>query len=189
MNSENYKNRYRTQTTRAEWWDYGACAYYFITILTEGRVIYFGSCEDGIRILSEIGSEVENCWLQIPQHFEIAVPMESVVMPNHFHGIIKLKLPSADVHHAGNLFENAFLENIIKPKANEFGPQSQNLASVIRGFKIGVTKYARKMNLEFNWHPRYHDRVIRDEKELQNVRHYIKQNPKNWSEDEFFSKH
>jgi len=69
-----------------------------------------------------------------------------------------------------------------KPK-NKFGPQSQNLASVIRGFKIGVTKNARIIKPEFAWQTRYYDHVIRDEKSYYAITNYIKNNPQNWSEE------
>jgi len=69
------------------------------------------------------------------------------------------------------------------PSKNQFGPQSKNLASIIRGFKIGVTKYAKKRNIPFQWQPRYYDKTIRDEKALNNVRQYIVQNPLNWHKD------
>jgi REP element-mobilizing transposase RayT len=66
---------------------------------------------------------------------------------------------------------------------NKFGPQSKNLGSVIRGFKIGVTKFATINNLFFAWQPRFHDRIIRDEDELNRIRQYIVYNPLNWSTD------
>ncbi|HSO88281.1 MAG TPA: hypothetical protein VLQ91_17135, partial [Draconibacterium sp.] len=40
-------------------------------------------------------------------------------------------------------------------RGNIFGPQSQNLASIIRGYKIGVTKFARNNNIPFAWQPRF----------------------------------
>ncbi len=76
------------------------------------------------------------------------------------------------------------LTNDHKPK-NKFGPQSKNLASIIRGFKIGVTKSARLINPDFAWQPRYHDHIIRDEKAYENISNYIRNNPKNWSKDKF----
>jgi putative transposase len=63
---------------------------------------------------------------------------------------------------------------------NKFGPQSQNLASIIRGFKIGITKYARINKIEFGWQARYHDHIIRNEIELERIRKYITTNPMNW---------
>jgi len=34
---------------------------------------------------------------------------------------------------------------------NKFGPQSKNLAFIIRGFKSSVTTNARKINAGFDW--------------------------------------
>lgn len=51
--------------------------------------------------------------------------------------------------------------------ASHFGPQSQNLASVIRGFKIGVTKYCRQYtNVYAPWQSRFFDKIIRNKNEL-----------------------
>jgi len=68
---------------------------------------------------------------------------------------------------------------------NKFGSQSKNLASIMRGFKIAVTTYARKHHIDFAWQERFHDRIIRDNNGLENVRSYIFNNPQNWNEDEF----
>ena len=75
--------------------------------------------------------------------------------------------------------------NIIVPN-NRFGPQSKNLASVIRGFKIGVTKFARQHNLPFEWQPRYYDHIIRNMEELDFITDYIENNVANWEEDGFY---
>ena len=69
---------------------------------------------------------------------------------------------------------------------NQFGPQSQNLASIIRGYKTGVTLYARQNNLPFGWQARYYDRVVRNAEEHQRIREYIIRNPQNWLEDTLF---
>ncbi len=36
---------------------------------------------------------------------------------------------------------------------------------------------------DFSWQPRFHDRIIRNEKELFNVRRYIQDNPLKWNDD------
>lgn len=69
---------------------------------------------------------------------------------------------------------------------NQFGPQSKNLASVIRGFKIGVTKNARLINPDFAWQPRYHDHIIRNDQSYQTISKYIINNPLKWSDDKFY---
>ena len=74
------------------------------------------------------------------------------------------------------------------PTKNKFGPQSQNLASIIRGYKIGVTKSAKKINSNWKWQTRYHDSIIRNEASFKRITEYIINNPKNWGEDRFHPK-
>ena len=71
-----------------------------------------------------------------------------------------------------------------EPSSN-FGPQSKNIASIIRGFKIGVTKYAVNNNIPFEWQGRYYDHIIRDENDLNRIRKYIIKNPSKWEMDEY----
>ncbi len=69
---------------------------------------------------------------------------------------------------------------------NKFGPQSKNIASIIRGYKIGVTKNARRTINNFAWQPRFYDRIIRDENELNRIRKYIVNNTQNWKKDDHY---
>lgn len=185
MNSELYKDKYRIKSSRAEWWNYASDAFYFVTIITKGRFPYFGKCNNGINTLCRLGKEAEACWNLIPQHFPHAAVHDVVIMPNHIHGIIEIKAQGEGGRKSQDLFINSLIENNNNPRPNQLAPQSRNLASIIRGFKIGVTKYARMNNVEFNWQPRYHDRIIRDELEFYNVQNYIEQNPAKWTGDEF----
>ena len=68
---------------------------------------------------------------------------------------------------------------------NKFGAQSKNLASIIRGYKIGVTKNAKKINPLWQWQPRFHDHIIRNDNEYYRIKNYIINNPENWKEDKF----
>ncbi len=129
--------------------------------------------------LSDIGKIVENEWLKT---FEMRPDMnlemgKFVIMPNHFHAIIGIG------ENEYNLRTDAM--HCVCTK-NAFGPQSKNLASIIRGFKIGVTKNARIINPDFAWQPRYHDHIIRNNESHQRISNYIINNPKNWKKDKFF---
>jgi len=77
---------------------------------------------------------------------------------------------------------NIETRNIVEYK-NKFGPQSKNLSSIIRGFKIGVTKFANENMKNFAWQPRFHDRIIRNEDELNAIRQYIVNNSTKWEID------
>ena len=56
----------------------------------------------------------------------------------------------------------------------------------MRGFKIGVTKYARQNQIAFAWLARYHDHIIRNAAEHESIRKYIAANPQNWVGDQFY---
>jgi len=77
----------------------------------------------------------------------------------------------------------ASLRNGQQPPMNHFGPQSRNLASILRGYKIGVKKYAISHQIDFAWQTRYYDHIIRNDEEYNRIRDYIIENPDNWKED------
>ena len=60
-----------------------------------------------------------------------------------------------------------------------FQSPSNNLGAIIRGFKSAVTKQINQMQNEiiFQWQKNYYDRIIRDEKSLDKIREYIRNNP------------
>jgi REP element-mobilizing transposase RayT len=178
--------KYRAKSSRAPFWDYSWSAAYFITICTDNRVCWFGEISDGVLKMSDIGTIVESEWLKT---FEMRPDMslimgDYVVMPNHFHAILGI----GENHYnsqkgkvrrdPGNLVSN-------EGSINQFGPQSKNVSSIIRGFKTGVTVQARQISVEFKWQAGFHDHIIRDELTYQRVSDYIVNNPLNWSKDEF----
>ena len=196
---DKFKNKYRIPSTRLQNWDYGWNAPYFVTICTKNRKHFFGEIVDGEIKLSEIGKIVETEWLK---SFEMRPDMnllmgEYIIMPNHFHGIIIIgknkyntkRDTGRDTEHDINgrdAMHCVSTVNTTNPK-NKFGPQSKNLASIIRGFKIGVTINARKINPDFAWQPRFHDHIIRNNIAYRRISNYIINNPSNWKGDKFNS--
>jgi len=65
---------------------------------------------------------------------------------------------------------------------NKFAPQSNNLASIIRGYKSAVTVGARKLNLNFDWQPNYHDRIVNGLISKSRIIKYIEDNPINYKQ-------
>ncbi|MGD1044192.1 MAG: transposase [Bacteroidota bacterium] len=69
--------------------------------------------------------------------------------------------------------------------SERFGkPVPGALSTIVRSFKSAVTKQINEMHLAGNvplWQPRYYDRIIRSEKELQNIRDYIANNVLRWT--------
>ena len=60
-----------------------------------------------------------------------------------------------------------------------------NLASVIRGFKAGVTKFAKMNGITFAWQPRFYDRIIRNLEEWNLIATYIENNVGQWDMDKY----
>jgi putative transposase len=140
---------------------------------------------------------------------------EFVVMPNHFHAIIiigenkyntdirdirnddVIRDTRRDAMHGVSTIKTITHDDTITTdntithddtiiQINQFGPQSKNLSSIIRGFKSSVTTAAKKMgNTNFAWQPRFHDHIIRDAVAFENIQNYIANNPSNWKEDKF----
>ena len=194
--ADKYQNKYRIPSARASWWDYGNNASYFVTICTHNREHFFGEVVDHEMRLTEIGESAYDCWNEIPNHFPFVVLDVFVVMPNHVHGIIIIDKLVDGANMGDKNMDGVNMDgvNVVKTQnfaslrqstQNKFGPQSQNLASIIRGLKIGVTKFAKSKNIGFGWQPRFHDHIIRNEESYQRIRNYIITNPKNWHSDKF----
>jgi putative transposase len=155
------QNRFQIKSTRADWWDYSTDGLYFVTICTKFMRPSFGMLDSEKVVLNNVGLIAHNNWLQIPTFFPFTHLGPFIIMPNHVHGIICIEKTS----------------NFLEINQARFGPQSNNLASIIRGFKSSVTVEARKLDADFAWQSRFHDRIIRDEMELENIIQYIYDNP------------
>ena len=203
-----FRNKYRTESVRAKWWDYGRNGAYFITICTKNRECVFGEIEnDGVRLLP-LGVIANICWHEIPHHTKHVELGEFIVMPNHVHGIIMLNKPFNDNHadddpeisipnsvetlhatslrngDATSLRDGDLMPQQGKQMAN-ISPKSNSISTIIRSYKSAVTKHARRLGFHFNWQSRFHDHIIRDEKSFQNISNYIIQNPMRWHEDRY----
>jgi REP element-mobilizing transposase RayT len=163
---------------------------------------------------TEIGEIAESEWyksLEMRPDMNLDIG-EFIVMPNHIHGIMiigknefnsgemKLNANSKSPGHSelnANAESNSLRRDAMHrvstqstpqstPQSkNAFAPQSKNLASIMRGYKSAVTTYARKNNIKFEWHIRYHDHIIRNEEEFLRISNYIKNNPSKWLDDKF----
>ena len=169
---DKYQNKYRIPSSRLHGYDYGQEGAYFITICTKDRLHYFGEIVDGEMQLNEIGKTAEQEWIKTPgirpdMNLELG---EFVVMPNHFHAIIIIGHNKYNASHGNG---RDAMHRVSADGKNKFGPQSKNLASIVRGFKSAVTTFARKIPTDFAWQPRYHDHIIRNSGSFQRIQNYI----------------
>jgi putative transposase len=169
--------KHHRRSIRLKNYDYASSGAYFVTIVTHGRQCLFGQIVDGAMRLNEWGAIAERCWMEIPQHYPYVILDAFVIMPNHVHGIIILN---------DNVWANIVWANDYSPIRND-RPRgtSQTIGSIVRGFKIGVTKWFRQHTDIYNvWQRNYYEHIIRNDMELQRIRQYIVNNPIHWKNDE-----
>ena len=169
--------KHHRKSIRLKNYDYSKPGIYFVTICTKNREFLFGEIVNGVIVLNDAGKIAQQCWLEIPEHFPCVSLDKFVIMPNHIHGIIIIN------HVAG-------VQNI-EPlqQFNQFQKIIPNsIGSIVRGFKIGVTKWFRQNNiLNVVWQRNYYEHIIRNEKELNKIREYIINNPLKWGLDKYYS--
>ena len=128
---------------------------------------------------------VQETWDRLPIRFPNVQVDEFVIMPNHIHGIIWIV--GAGFSRPKMIIE----ENVV---AIHRGART---APLRRGITLGKAvayfkhQSAKAINISWGdpnpaipvWQRNYHDRIIRNEDELNRVRQYILDNPKNWEQD------
>jgi putative transposase len=175
-----FREKYRIESARKPGWDYTLPGWYFVTICTQGRKPHFGRVANATVNLSPIGEYADACWKQVPQHHHHVDVDEFVVMPNHMHAIVIIggpdRLPELRKRQK---FKRVAELNDVRPRANSLG-------AVVGSFKSTVTRWCVAKHVEFEWQPRFHDRIIRGKNSLKAAREYIRDNPANWCRDAFY---
>jgi len=175
-----FRHKYRIETTRLDGFDYSKPGNYFITICTKDRKPLFGEISDENIKLSETGRIVSECWSDLPNHYQNIILDEFIVMPNHIHGIIIIRNGlDYNSKHGLSEFIRAF-KSFSSRRINKL----QKLIIVYTDF--GVETGLRPVSTSTPdtntpsciWQPRFYDRVIRSDNELNRIRLYIKNNPK-----------
>lgn len=117
--------------------------------------------------LNELGREVESYWKNLPSKYPELELFDFVVMPNHFHALLRIHYaPTNREHHLGFLLSR---------------------------FKGGTAFIYGKMKREglvpdigeHLWQHDYWDDLVTGEEEFKAWTKYIRDNPKNWSRDRY----
>jgi putative transposase len=165
--------RRRRKTIRLKEYDYSQPGEYFITICTFDKEYKFGEIVAEEMRLSPEGIIAQQCWKQIPRHFENAELDEFVIMPNHIHGIIILNDHGRDVQL-----------NV----PTRLSPKKGSLSVIMRTYKAAVTTECRRKGLsDFRWQSRFYEHIIRSDKDLDKIRDYISGNVLQWIFDSEYS--
>lgn len=165
--------KYRGGSLRLPSYDYSQAGAYGVTIRTRGGEPLFGEVVDGRMVLSTYGQIARNCCEELPLHFDHAQVDTCLVMPNHLHAIVVLLQQSP---------ESA---SQVAQRHEQFGrPVRGSLSTMIRSLKSAVSKAINELRCtpgESVWQRGYYEHVIRDERELNEYRRYVLENPLRWS--------
>lgn len=150
------------KSPRLKEFDYSMPTAYFITICTHQKVCLFGQ-PDRLNTYGEIASKAI---VQISDHYPCVAVIKHVVMPNHVHILL-------------------LIDSSKGSEKNGF----PNVTSVIGKYKAAVTREIHAINpLITVWQRSFHDHIPRNEKALEEIWHYIDDNPRKWDLDRFYIK-
>lgn len=153
-------------------YDYSQNGRYFVTICVKNRMEFFGKIINGKMILNIYGRIVQQSWLDLPNHYKNCHLGQFIVMPNHIHGIVVIK---NDIFPVGN--GSKPFPTMVKRK--------HGLSEITRGFKTFSSRKINEQNniMPFAWQKSFYDHIIRSNEDLNRIRAYIFNNPRNWNLD------
>ena len=194
--------RHHRRSIRLKGYDYAQAGAYFVTICAHQRQLFFEN--------PAILHAAQECWLAIPDHVPGVELDEWVVMPNHTHGIIVLdgrgvqygrgvqlnapttnapttNAPTTNAPTTNAPTTNAPTTDATRDPANQYSmmsPRRNTLSVIVRTYKAAVTTACRRIGRDdFAWQRNYYEHIIRNERELNAIRQYIKNNPLKWALD------
>lgn len=141
--------------------------WFFVTWQTAHNKSIFGAIVGDRCELNELGCRVEEYWRGLPLKYPELELDKFVVMPNHFHAIVRIRFrPTNKEHHLG------FLLGRFKGGT---------------GYIYGKMRRAGEVEDigEHLWQFDYWDKIVTSERQLAAYRRYIRDNPKNWTRDRF----
>ena len=172
---EKFRGKYRIESSRAQWHSYDG-GIFFVTFCTKNRRHSLGEIVGGEMILSKIGKYTDQEIRAVNVRHPYAHIPFWAVMPDHIHLLIKIDSEKIPYEHTSS-------PNDVSPPISTPDPQNHMhswLSVVVGGIKSRVTKYAMKSHIPFEWQARFHDRIVRDEPEMNRIAKYIQENVSKW---------
>ena len=141
--------------------------WFFVTCQVARNKSIFGAIVGERCELNPFGRQVEAYWRELPKKYPELELDDFVLMPNHFHAIVRIRFrPTNKDQHLG------FLMGRFKGGT---------------GYLYGKLRRAGEVEDigEHLWQFDYWDKIVTGEDQLAAIRQYIRENPKNWSRDRF----
>jgi len=174
------------RSIRIKRYDYSRPGIYFITVCIQGRECLFGEIIHDRMFANEYGRIVQAEWVKTAEMRRDVVLSEFVVMPNHFHGILRI---------VGNDKVNPTKQEINRQTGSRekgdrqvapTGPKTKSVGAVMAGFKSAVTKQINTLRDTPGapvWQRNYFEHIIRDDTDYNKITEYILTNPRKWKDD------
>jgi len=162
---------HQRRSVRLKHYDYSQDGAYFLTLCTHNRQCLFGTIENQLMLLNNLGEVIRDEWVKSFEIRKEVIIDEFVIMPNHFHSIVFIQ-------HQKQLQEKSTA-----------GPKNKSISSLVAGFKSIVTTKINQIRcapFQPVWQRNYHEHIIRNEKSLHNIREYTRNNPCTWRKDSLF---
>jgi REP element-mobilizing transposase RayT len=165
------------RSIRLKGYDYTQPGAYFITFCAYQRMHLFGEVINGEMVLNERGKIARDEWFKTSElrPYVKLYEDEFVIMPNHGHGIIWIDEDWARQRRAPT------------NSREEFGkPVKGSIPTIVRAYKSAVTytvNAGQNQGGAVLWQKNYYEHIIRNDRELENIRWYIRNNPLNWQLD------
>ena len=144
---------------RSGWWS--------VTVQVAKNKSIFGAIVGEKVVLNELGRAVEEYWKGMPAKYLELELFDFVVMPNHFHALLRVHYrPTNREHHLG------FLMSRFKGGTS---------------FIYGQLRRAGKVEDVGDrlWQRDYWDDLVSSDRKFRGWQKYIRENPENWSSDRY----
>lgn len=178
-------NERHRRSLRLKGYDYSQAGAYFVTVCAYDKECLFGEIENGVMRLNEYGEIVASEWMRSAEvRLEIECG-EFVVMPNHFHGIVRIVGAYGNTPLSRDDQQRAYCHGRAYCHTPLRSP-SRNIGAMVRGFKGAAS---RRINQIRNtpgalvWQRNYYEHVIRDDADYNCIAEYVANNPQRWMED------
>ncbi|MGD1905358.1 MAG: transposase [Leptolyngbyaceae cyanobacterium] len=129
-------DKYHRRSIRLKNYDYATPGSYFVTLCAQNRACLFGAISDYQMRLNDAGQMVREAWMALPQRFPKVKLDASVVMPNHFHGVITFQ--PTDIETVGAPLVGALDPSTDKPSLLANNPSGDLDANDMDRWRVGT---------------------------------------------------
>ncbi|TRS61990.1 transposase, partial [Salmonella enterica] len=130
----------------------------------------FGHVQNDLMHFSPAGHMVAGSIFDLGRRYQQVALDAYVVMPNHVHLLLGNRVDPAGKDESVSIPELMNWWKTVTTKRYITGVRNE-----------GWEPFQNRL-----WQPGYHDRIVRNERELDTIRNYIAENPKRWDEDTFY---